>query len=417
MDALPDLDVRLGHPAVIDAAAWFRDPDGDALTFAARSLDAGVARATVAGDRVTVEGVAPGSATVEVTARDGGGLSAAQRFEATVGAGVALALGVAQAREGGIARIEVVLDEAATSPLTVRYALGVDDARLTDDADSADVLGAGEGEVEVPAGAAGAVIEIGIADDDEIEPPREVFTLALGRPATGSGQQTPVDVFGRAHVEPAGRLRRQQQLRAETELARKHELLLVSARQGGSRGVGPRRPDREALDGPLGRLAHGPDAEPEGRAERRAVARLEGQVFPQSEGHQKTGPVTVLGDMPDIPKTLAARGGEFGQVEAAPFDGAHPGDRLGQLLLAVAVDAGDPKDFALEQREPDAVDRAQAAVVADAQVVDPQDRGARPVAAPARRDDVVAHHEPGELGRIGLGGGHRAGEPAAAQHC
>ena len=187
MDALPDLDVRLGHPAVIDAAAWFRDPDGDALTFAARSLDAGVARATVAGDRVTVEGVAPGSATVEVTARDGGGLSAAQRFEATVGAGVALALGVAQAREGGIARIEVVLDEAATSPLTVRYALGVDDARLTDDADSADVLGAGEGEVEVPAGAAGAVIEIGIADDDEIEPPREVFTLALGRPATGSG--------------------------------------------------------------------------------------------------------------------------------------------------------------------------------------------------------------------------------------
>ncbi len=187
MDALPDLDVRLGHPAVIDAAAWFRDPDSDALTFAARSLDAGVARATVAGDRVTVVGVGPGSATVEVTAGDGGGLSATQRFEVTVGVGVALALGVAQAREGGIARVEVMLDETAATPLTVRYSLGVDDARLTDDADSADVLGAGEGEVEVPAGAAGAVIEIRIADDDEIEPPREVLTLVLGRPATGSG--------------------------------------------------------------------------------------------------------------------------------------------------------------------------------------------------------------------------------------
>jgi len=173
VDALPDLDVRLGHPAVIDAAAWFRDPDGDALTFAARSLDAGVARVTVTGNRVTVEGVGPGSATVEVTARDGGGLSVAQRFEATVGAGVALALGVAQAREGGTARVEVVLDEAAGAPLTLRYSLGVDDARLTDDADSADVLGEGEGEIEVPAGASGAAIEIRIADDAEIEPPGE----------------------------------------------------------------------------------------------------------------------------------------------------------------------------------------------------------------------------------------------------
>ena len=186
-DAPPDLDVRLGHPEVIDAAAWFRDPDGDALTFAARSLDAGVARATVAESRVTVEGIRPGSATVEVTARDGGGLAAAQRFEATVGAGLALSFGVAQAREGGAARVEVVLDEAATAPLTVRYSLGVDDERLTADADSADVLDAGEGRVEVPAGATGAVIEIRIADDDEIEPPREVLTLALDRPAIGSG--------------------------------------------------------------------------------------------------------------------------------------------------------------------------------------------------------------------------------------
>lgn len=187
VDALPDLDVRIGYPAVIDAAPWFRDPDGDALTFAAKSVNAGVARVAAEGNRVTVEGIAAGSATVEVTARDGGGLAVTQRFEVTVGVGVALSFGVAQAREGGFARLEVVLDQAAASPLTVHYSLGVDDKRLTADADSADVLDAGEGEVEVPAGATGAVIEIRITDDDEIEPPREILTLSLERPATGSG--------------------------------------------------------------------------------------------------------------------------------------------------------------------------------------------------------------------------------------
>ena len=187
VDTLPDVNVRLGQPAVIDVAPWFRDPDGDALRFAAISLDAGVARVAAAGSQVTVEGVAPGTTTVEVAARDGGGLSVAQRFETTVGFGVALSFGVAQAREGGSARIEVVLDEPAASPLTVRYALGADENRRTDDADSADVATPGEGAVEVPAGASGAVIEIGIADDDEIEPPREVLTVTLVRPGSGSG--------------------------------------------------------------------------------------------------------------------------------------------------------------------------------------------------------------------------------------
>ena len=187
VDTFPDLDVRLGQPTTLDVASFFRDPDGDGLAFAAMSLDARVARTTITGNQLTVEGIAPGTATVEVTARDGGGLSITQHFETTVGFGVALSFGVAQAREGGIARVELVLDEAAASPLTVRYALGVDDAGLTDDADSADVLSAGEGAVEVPAGASGAVIEIAIADDDEIEPPREVLTLTLLRPGAGSG--------------------------------------------------------------------------------------------------------------------------------------------------------------------------------------------------------------------------------------
>lgn len=187
VDAPPDLDVRLGQPATLDAAPYFRDPDGDGLRFDAVSSDPGVARVTVAVNLVMVEGIRPGAATVEVTARDGGGLAATQRFVASVGVGVGLSFGVAQAREGGSARVEVVLDEAAQSPLTVRYALGVDDTRLTDDADSADVLGAGGGAVEVPAGASGAVIEIGIADDDDIEPPRELLTLTLERPETGSG--------------------------------------------------------------------------------------------------------------------------------------------------------------------------------------------------------------------------------------
>ena len=69
---------------VVDVSGNFSDPDGDELTFTAASDDTGVATVTVDGTDVTVVGVAPGSASVSVTATDPGGLSAMDAFDVTV---------------------------------------------------------------------------------------------------------------------------------------------------------------------------------------------------------------------------------------------------------------------------------------------------------------------------------------------
>lgn len=76
--------VEPGTSAWVEVSPNFADPDGDALTYAATSSNTAVATVEVSGDTVTVAGDAEGTATVTVTARDPGGLTAAQRFDATV---------------------------------------------------------------------------------------------------------------------------------------------------------------------------------------------------------------------------------------------------------------------------------------------------------------------------------------------
>ena len=82
--SVPDQAISVGQSATIDASAYFRDPDGDALTYAASSSNTTVASASVSGSTVTVGGVGTGSATVTVTARDPDGLSAAQLIDVSV---------------------------------------------------------------------------------------------------------------------------------------------------------------------------------------------------------------------------------------------------------------------------------------------------------------------------------------------
>ena len=65
-----------GDTVTLDIASYFRDPDGDQLTFTAATTDAGVASVSVAGTLVTIRAVAAGMATVTVTAWDLGGLTA-----------------------------------------------------------------------------------------------------------------------------------------------------------------------------------------------------------------------------------------------------------------------------------------------------------------------------------------------------
>ena len=81
---IPDRTVPAGDAVSLDLAGHFSDPDGDALSYAAESSAPEVAAAAVAGASLTITAVSGGTATMTVTARDPGGLSARQTFEVTV---------------------------------------------------------------------------------------------------------------------------------------------------------------------------------------------------------------------------------------------------------------------------------------------------------------------------------------------
>lgn len=59
-----------GAPFVFDPGAWFTDPDGDALTFAAQSTDTGVATVEPTDDFLLVSGASAGETVLTVTASD-----------------------------------------------------------------------------------------------------------------------------------------------------------------------------------------------------------------------------------------------------------------------------------------------------------------------------------------------------------
>ena len=82
--SIPTATVAVDGTHRVDAAAYFSDPDGDGLSYAAASSDPGLARVSVAGSAVTVTGVAKGEATVTVTASDGNGGTAHQVFAVIV---------------------------------------------------------------------------------------------------------------------------------------------------------------------------------------------------------------------------------------------------------------------------------------------------------------------------------------------
>ena len=84
---IPAQAMTVGQTATIDVASFFSDPDGDELTYAAESADAGVVSASMSGSSVTITASAAGAATVTVTATDPGGLSATQSAGVTVTAG------------------------------------------------------------------------------------------------------------------------------------------------------------------------------------------------------------------------------------------------------------------------------------------------------------------------------------------
>ena len=79
--AIPARTVMVGRTVAVAVDAYFSDPDGDALTYAAESSNAEVAGVRVEGSVVSVTALASGAAAVTVTASDPGGLSARQAFD------------------------------------------------------------------------------------------------------------------------------------------------------------------------------------------------------------------------------------------------------------------------------------------------------------------------------------------------
>ena len=70
--------LEAGSSGSVDVAAYFSDPDDDALTYAATTSAAAVATASVSGSVVTLSAVSAGMATVTVTASDPSGASVTQ---------------------------------------------------------------------------------------------------------------------------------------------------------------------------------------------------------------------------------------------------------------------------------------------------------------------------------------------------
>ena len=81
---VPAQTVFVGDTARVDMAAYFNDPDGDALAYSAASSNAAAVSASVAESVVLISAIAAGTATITITATDPDGLSAQHSLEVTV---------------------------------------------------------------------------------------------------------------------------------------------------------------------------------------------------------------------------------------------------------------------------------------------------------------------------------------------
>lgn len=188
--------LEVGGSVRINLSSYFRDPEGRTMTFSAASDSTANVSVSVQGSVLTVRGIARGGASVTVTARDSGGLTATQSFRAMVGRVAFFATTSASAPEGGTARLTVRLSRASNASTSLGYVFGSDGNPVTSDANAEDYVGTG-GDLSIPAGETEGAIEITIRDDMEIEPAREVFTVALVVPsehandlALGAGSAT-----------------------------------------------------------------------------------------------------------------------------------------------------------------------------------------------------------------------------------
>ncbi len=91
--AIPAQSLSVGTNATVDLSQFFRDPDGDTLTYSATSSGTLVAEAGVSGHRLILVAVSRGAAATAITASDGRGGEARQSFPVTVPNAPAMAVG------------------------------------------------------------------------------------------------------------------------------------------------------------------------------------------------------------------------------------------------------------------------------------------------------------------------------------
>ena len=192
----PDLELAVGHAAVLEASAYFSDPEGGVLSYEGRSSNPGVATTEVTGSTVRVIAVSRGTATVTVTARDPEGRAAALRFGVTVPNRAPVAAGPISAltlTAGDTARVDpseyftdpdgdpLVYEAASSHPAVVGAAAADDTVRVI-------ALARGSATVTVTArDPGGLAAELSFAV--EVRPDRGGFDIALSFGGTATEPQ------------------------------------------------------------------------------------------------------------------------------------------------------------------------------------------------------------------------------------
>ncbi len=82
--SFPDHELGRDDRLTLPIHGYFRDPDGDTLTYEASTSEANIAQATAGGASVTLTGVSHGQTTLTLTATDPDGLTATQTSRITV---------------------------------------------------------------------------------------------------------------------------------------------------------------------------------------------------------------------------------------------------------------------------------------------------------------------------------------------
>ena len=164
--------ILVGENVTVNVASNFSDPDGNALTYAVATSDAGVATTSASGSSVTINGVSAGTATVTVTARDPAGLTATQSIGVTVEA-----TNQAPVAEGTIEDQSLVVGTEATVDVTANFS-DPDGDELTFAATSSDTtvatVSTSGAEVTVMAIAAGsATVTVTATDPGELSASQE----------------------------------------------------------------------------------------------------------------------------------------------------------------------------------------------------------------------------------------------------